>query len=524
MVSLGKSDKEEDRTYQVAYADDLAEGGKVLNLRSWWDKLLEKGPPLGYFPKASKSWLIVKEDKLEEAKELFRGTEIKISSVGKRYLGGFIGKESARNDYFKDLVDDFVSQIDTLSNIACSQPQAAYSAFIHGFQHKLTYHIRTIPSVSDLLLPLDEIISNKLIPALTDGYVCSDAERSLLSLPVKLGGLGIPIFSTISDREFNNSKIASKQLTRNILNQISHLEFDINAFNKTRNDISSKRFGDHKILLGNLRETMSKDQLRANDLAQKKGASSWLSCLPLKRENFCLNKREFYDGVRMRYRWSPKYMPGTCVCGKRFDVDHGLSCQKGGFIYRRHDEVKELIGHIANELYHDVEIEPNLIPISGEMLHHTANRQQDARLDISIRDFWQRGQRAFADVRIFNPFAQTHLNQKLENCFSNNEKEKKKSYGQRVIDVEHGSFTPLIFSSHGGYGREADRFLSVLAEKLAIKKDISYGETVAWLRTKISFCLLRSAILCVRGSRSVRKVITVDTDNIELTCSEGRIE
>ena len=88
-----------------------------------------------------------------------------------------------------------------------------------------------------------------------------------------------------------------------------------------------------------------------------------------------------------------------------------------------------------------------------------------------------------------------------------------------MIDVEHGSFTPLIFSSHGGYGREADRF-----EKLAIKKDISYGETVAWLRTKISFCLLRSAILCVRGSRSVRKVITVDTDNIELTCSEGRIE
>ena len=58
-------------------------------------------------------------------------------------------------------------------------------------------------------------------------------------------------------------------------------------------------------------------------------------------------------------------------------MDHGLSCQKGGFIYRRHDEVKELIGHIANELYHDVEIEPNLKPISGEMLHHTANRQQD---------------------------------------------------------------------------------------------------------------------------------------------------
>ena len=216
-------------------------------------------------------------------------------------------------------------------------------------------------------------------------------------------------------------------------------------------------------------------------------------------------------------------MPSICIYGKRFDVDHALSCQKGGFIHRRHDEVKELIGNIAGELYHDVEIEPNLIPISGELLHHSANQQQEARLDLSIRGFWQRGQRAFTDIRIFNPFAPTHLNQKLENCFSNDEREKKRSYGQRVIDVEHGSFTPLIFSSYGGYGREADRFLSNLADKLSLKKDISYGETVSWLRTKLSFCLLRSAIMCVRGSRSIKKTTAVDTDSIELTCSESRL-
>ena len=68
---------------------------------------------------------------------------------------------------------------------------------------------------------------------------------------------------------------------------------------------------------------------------------------------------------------------------------------------------------------------------------HSANQQREGRLDISIRGFWQRVQRAFTDIRIFNPFAPTHLNQKLENCFSNNEREKKRSYGQQVIDVEH---------------------------------------------------------------------------------------
>ena len=115
----------------------------------------------------------------------------------------------------------------------------------------------------------------------------SGAERSLLSLPIKLGGFGIPVFSKISDREFKNSVMASKQLALNIANQISHLEFDIN---KIRNGISTKRSDDHKNLLESLRENMSKDQLRANDLARKKGASSWLGCLPLKRDDFVLNK------------------------------------------------------------------------------------------------------------------------------------------------------------------------------------------------------------------------------------------
>ena len=52
-ISLSRPENEEDRTFKFAYADDLAGGGKIVNLRSWWDKLLEKGPPLGYFPKAS---------------------------------------------------------------------------------------------------------------------------------------------------------------------------------------------------------------------------------------------------------------------------------------------------------------------------------------------------------------------------------------------------------------------------------------------------------------------------------------
>ena len=78
-------------------------------MRTWLDKLLKKCPSLGHFPKASKSWIIAKEHKLE-ARAVFSDTNIKIAAVGKNYLGGFNGREDARNDYFKDIVEDLSNQ------------------------------------------------------------------------------------------------------------------------------------------------------------------------------------------------------------------------------------------------------------------------------------------------------------------------------------------------------------------------------------------------------------------------------
>ena len=58
---------------------------------------------------------------------------------------------------------------------------------------------------------------------------------------------------------------------------------------------------------------------------------------------------------------------------------------------------------------------------------------------------------AFFDVRIFNPFAKTHLDQKLDTVFKNQEALKKAAYNERVIRVEHGSFTPVVISAFGGF-------------------------------------------------------------------------
>ena len=56
-----------DTTKQICFADDATAGGKLNNLREWWDCLINICPEYGYFPNASKAWLIVKEGYKDEA-------------------------------------------------------------------------------------------------------------------------------------------------------------------------------------------------------------------------------------------------------------------------------------------------------------------------------------------------------------------------------------------------------------------------------------------------------------------------
>ena len=59
---------------QIWYADDAAAVGKIANLRDWWDKLNASGPDFGYYPNATKTWLVTKRQSHDEANNLFAGT------------------------------------------------------------------------------------------------------------------------------------------------------------------------------------------------------------------------------------------------------------------------------------------------------------------------------------------------------------------------------------------------------------------------------------------------------------------
>jgi len=149
---------------KLFYADDGAGAGTLDQILQWWIDIQRLGPYYGYYPKPSKTWLIVKPEFLERAKVLFPG--INITDQGHKYLGSYIGSDSGKAEFVKDQVDEWVNNVKALANVAKSEPQLAYAAYVYGTSKKWGFVTRTTPNISDQLNRLEYEIRETLIPAI----------------------------------------------------------------------------------------------------------------------------------------------------------------------------------------------------------------------------------------------------------------------------------------------------------------------------------------------------------------------
>ncbi len=114
-----------------------------------------------------------------------------------------------------------------LSEIAKSQPHAAFSALTHGLLSKWTYLSRVVPNTNHLLEPLDNVIRREPIPVLTGRPPPNDLECRLFALPARLGGLGIGLPSQNADIYHNSSLSVTSMLKNSILDQHWDYSYDI---------------------------------------------------------------------------------------------------------------------------------------------------------------------------------------------------------------------------------------------------------------------------------------------------------
>ena len=132
------------------------------------------------------------------------------------------------------------------------------------------------------------------------------------------------------------------------------------------------------------------------------GVSNWLTVLAITEFGFEFSKQQFWDLIRLRYGWEISNLPTSCSCISKFDIQHSMSFKKGGVVSMQHNDLRDLTANMMSKVCKDTETEPKLIPLSGEELQgRTANNSNEASVDIRNRGFWERGQQAFFDLRVY---------------------------------------------------------------------------------------------------------------------------
>ena len=253
-------------------------------------------------------------------------------------------------------------------------------------------------------------------------------------MPCSAGSLGLINPTECASRFYENSV----KLTNKLKNAIIAKQDLIDYTNRIgRAEISGSNRKHAKEALEIVYSRSENEMKRTLDLLQPKGTSAWLTCLPSREQNFYMNRDEFRVALCLRYGWHLKGMAQTCEYGAANDIDHALICKLGGFVIMRHNAVRDVEADFLRNVCKDVSVEPGLIQLTGnEELASGSN------LDISCRGFWAPLQKMFFDIRFTHPNAPSNRNRKLKPLLKTHDNRKKVEYNDRVLQVEHASFTP----------------------------------------------------------------------------------
>ena len=167
-----------------------------------------------------------------------------------------------------------------------------------------------------------------------------------------MGGLGIinPVREAVS--QFRTSVRVTTPLVKQILHQSKGGPLQpsetVHELLEVKYEIQQDKQKELASIDSHVSEYLSSTLKKAKELASEKGASNWLTALPIAEHGFCLHKGAFRDALCLRYNWRPPRLPSHCSCGSSFQVDHALSCPYGGFPSIRHNELKDLTAHLAD--------------------------------------------------------------------------------------------------------------------------------------------------------------------------------
>ena len=269
-----------------------------------------------------------------------------------------------------------------MSEIAKVQLQAAYAVFTHALTNRWTFLMRTVPGTDRLLQPLEEAIRHQFLPAVKGRQGITELERDLLAIPARHSGLGITIPTINANNQFKACTEVTAPLVELIRQrspkypELSQLEQRQRKFEfRTRNRRETTKAADL------LKPKLSVAGQRAMEQASEKGASAWLTSIPMSKHGFNLHKQAFRDALCLRFGWTPTRLATYCPCDQPFSVNHAFSCPKGA---------------MPSEVCPNVCVEPTLQSLTGESFPlRSANTEDRARL-------WRQGPKFLGQKQTIN--------------------------------------------------------------------------------------------------------------------------
>ena len=126
------------------------------------------------------------------------------------------------------------------------------------------------------------------------------------------------------------------------------------------------------------------------------------------------------------------------------------------------------------------------------------------------------------NVQVVSPFARSNLNKPHKTLYHEGEQQKDREYKARINQVEQADFTPLVFTTAGGMAPRMQLFLKRISLLMSEQQDLANSVVSGWLRCRFSFALLRTTLVCLRGTR--RKRYTPHVDDIGRAVCESRID
>lgn len=149
-----------------------------------------------------------------------------------------------------------------------------------------------------------------------------------------------------------------------------------------------------------------------------------------------------------------------------FSANHAMIFHHGDLTFICHNELRDMSTSCFHEVCLDMAIKPPLQPRDGKTLvPASANHRDDAQAGICASGFWED---CIFDIRVFHCYARSYHQTQVGSLFHRDELEKKREYGDCVQNIESASFTPIVFTTHGGLGGRSPFSIIHLASLVAV--------------------------------------------------------